>query len=211
VVATPPPRIPFRTRSRLVAWAKILLPLAALALMSTVFLLAREPKGEAEIPFARLEEIARDPRMDRPRLAGVAPDGTTVALSAERLVPQSGSPNVFTLIAPRLDTAAAEGGSLRLTASPGEVDGAERRLRLSGGIRIQASGSYAIRTPDLTADLRTGSLATGPVTAEAPLGRIEAGGLQVTQGEGEGARLVFNGGVRVLYQPKDPSSPEAPR
>jgi lipopolysaccharide export system protein LptC len=211
VAATPPPRIPFQTRSRLVAWAKILLPLAALALMSTVFLLAREPKGDPEIPFAQLQEIAREPRMDRPRLAGVAPDGTTVALSAERLVPQSGSTDLFTLIAPRLDTAAAEGGSLRLTASTGEVDGAARRLRLSGGIRIEASGGYAIQTPELSADLRSGSIETGPVTAEAPLGRIESGGLRVTQGEGDGARLVFNGGVRVLYQPKDPSSPEAPR
>src|SRR5687768_1056659 len=80
-VAEPVPRVPFRRRSRVVAWAKVLLPLGALGLLSTVFLLAREPLGVIDIPYAELEEIAREPRIDRPRLAGVAPDGTTVTLS----------------------------------------------------------------------------------------------------------------------------------
>lgn len=209
-IASPPLPRALRTRSRLVAWAKILLPLGALALMSTVFLIAREPGGEPAIPFARLEEIAREPRMDRPRLAGVTPDGTTLALSAERLVPLAGAPDRFTLVAPRLDTDAPKGGTLRLTATTGEVDGSTRRLTLSGGVRITASAGYSVETPDLSADLRSGALATGPVTAEAPLGRIEAGALTVTQGD-EDAQLVFNRGVRVLYHPQDPSNPEAPR
>ncbi len=205
-----PPRIPFRRRSRVVAWAKVLLPLAALALLSTVFLVARGPGAEVEIPFARIEEIAREPRMDRPRLAGVTPDGTTLALSAERLVPLAGTPDRFTLVAPRLDTDAPRGGTLRLTATTGEVDGSTRRLELSGGVRIAASAGYSIESPDLSADLRSGTLTTSRITAEAPLGRIEAGALTVTQGD-EGARLVFNRGVRVLYHPQDPSNPEAPR
>jgi lipopolysaccharide export system protein LptC len=193
-----------------VAWAKVLLPLAALALLSTVFLLAREPGGPVDIPYARLEEIARDPRIDRPRLAGVAPDGTTVALSAERVTPLPARPEAFALQRPRLETVTPDGASATLLAAAGEVDGPARRLRLSGGVRIESSAGYAVDTAALSADLATGTLTAGPVTATAPLGRIEAGGLRLSQGEGEGARLVFNEGVRVLYQPPSPPDPEAP-
>lgn len=208
-VAEPAPHVPFRRRSRVVAWVKVLLPLAALGLLSTVFLLAREPGGAMDIPYAELEEIAREPRIDRPRLAGVAPDGTTVALSAERVDFVQGRPEAFTLSAPRLETASEAGGSATLDAALGEVDGAERRLRLTGRVRIESSAGYLVETPDLSADLSTGTLVAGPVTATAPLGSITAGGLRLTQGEGRGARLVFNEGVRVLYLPERPS-PESP-
>lgn len=207
----PAPRIPFRRRSRVVAWAKVLLPLAALALLSTVFLLARAPGGPAEIPFAQIEEIAREPRIDRPRLSGVASDGTTVTLTADRLTPIAARPDAFTLTAPRLDTANPAGGKATLTAGTGEVDGPVSQLRLDGGVRIEATGGYVAEMPGATADLAAGTAASkGEVTAEAPFGELRAGGLGIAQGE-EGARLVFNGGVRLLYHPPDPSGPEAPR
>jgi lipopolysaccharide export system protein LptC len=206
-----PPRIPFRRRSRVVAWAKVLLPLAALALLSTVFLVARGPEAEVEIPFARIEEIAREPRMDNPRLAGVAEDGTTVALTANRITPVANRPDAFALTVPRLETRSPEGGVAQLSAGAGEVDGPSRSLHLSGGVRIQAEPDIVAETPELTADLATGTLVAEDVTAEAPFGSIVAGALTLTQGEGDGARLVFNRGVRLLYQPERPNGPEAPR
>lgn len=220
-MAEPPPRlpsrrarragppVPFRLRSRIVAWAKILLPLAALALLSTVFLLARAPGGPVDIPYSRLAEIARDPRMDRPRLSGVAPDGTILALTADRVAPQAGRPDTFALEEPRLETEGRD-GIATLAAATGEVDAAARTLRLSGGVRIESSAGLVVDAPEVAADLSTGTLTAGPVTATAPLGEIEAGGLTFRQGEGEGARLVFNRGVRVLYHPPDRPSPEAP-
>ena len=203
-----PPRAPFRRRSRVVAWAKVLLPLAALALLSTVFLLAREPGGPMDIPYARLEEIARDPRMDRARLAGVAPDGTSVALSAERVTAMAHRPEAFALESPRLETS-GEGSDASVAAAAGEVDVSQRTLRLTGGVLIESSAGLIVRTPRLSADLATGTLTAGAVTATAPLGEIEAGGLTLVQGEGDAARLVFNRGVRVLYHPELPR-PEAP-
>lgn len=209
--APPPParsRAPFRRRSRVVAWAKVLLPLAALALLSTVFLLARAPGGPVDIPYARLQEIAREPRMDRARLAGVAADGTGVALSASRVTARPGEAQAFALEDPRLETT-DEDGTARVAAASGEVDVGARRLRLTGGVRIESSAGLVVETPELLADLATGTLTAGPVTATAPLGEIEAGGLSLVQGGEEDARLVFNGGVRVLYHPR-PVISEAP-
>jgi lipopolysaccharide export system protein LptC len=192
-----------------VAGAKILLPLAALALMSTVFLLAREPTGAMEIPYARLEEIARDPRADRVRLAGVTSDGTVVALSSARVTPPTKGGGAYRLEAPRLETE-GEDGRATLAAATGEVDPVSRTLRIAGEVRIESSAGYVVETPQADADLSAGTLVTGPVAATAPLGEIEAGRLEVVRPEGEGARLVFNGGVRVLYQPGPPPQDEAP-
>ncbi|MBP1805223.1 LPS export ABC transporter periplasmic protein LptC [Rubellimicrobium aerolatum] len=202
-MAEPGFRIPFRRRSRAIAWAKVLLPLAALALLSTMFLLARAPAGPDSIPFARLEEIAREPRIDRPRLSGVAPDGTTVTLSADRLTPLPGREDVYAVAAPRLETRTPGGGTATLTAGTGEVDGPARRLRLAGGVRVEASPATAVETPEVTADLSTGTAITGPVTGTAPFGAIEAGWLALEAGDGAGAaRLLFDGGVRLLYHPQ---------
>lgn len=205
-----PAPVPFRRRSRVVAWAKVLLPLAALALMSTVFLLARAPTGgPTDIPYARLEEIAREPRVDRARLAGVASDGTVVALTSSRVTPPAEGSGTYRLEAPRLETEGADGRAT-LDAATGEVDPERRTLRVTGEVRIESSAGYLVETPEAAADLSAGTLVTGPVTATAPLGEIEAGRLEVVRPEGEGARLVFNGGVRVLYQPEPPPQPEAP-
>jgi len=204
------PRIPFRRRSRVVAWAKVLLPLAALALLSTVFLVARGPEAEVEVPFARIEEIAREPRMDKPQLAGVAEDGTTLALTANRITPAADRPDAFALTAPRLETRSPEGGAARLAAGAGEVDGPSQQLHLSGGVHVELERGIVVETPELTADLATGTLVSGAVTAESPFGSIVAGALTLEQGEGNGARLVFNQGVRLLYLPERPNGPEAP-
>ena len=205
-----PPRVPFRRRSRVVAWAKVLLPLAALALLSTVFLVARGPGAEVEIPFARIEEIAKEPRMDQPRLAGVAEDGTTLALTADRITPLPGRADAFALAAPRLETRSPEGSEARLSAGAGEVDGPSRSLHLSWGVRLEAERGMVVETPEVTADLATGTAVAGPVTAESPMGSIVAGALTLEQGEGDGARLLFNRGVRLLYTPERPNGPEAP-
>lgn len=192
--------VPLRTRSRVVAWAKVLLPLAALALLSTVFLFARGPRGPVEIPYAQLEEIARDPRLDRPRLAGVAPDGTAVALSATqaRMVP--GRAGAYLLDAPRLETE-GEDGTATLEAARGEVDAGARTLRLTGAVRLATSAGVTVETEEATADLSAGTATMGAVAATAPLGEIAAGALDLTSGEGGQRRLLFHGGVRVLYHP----------
>lgn len=201
--------VPLRTRSRIVAWAKVLLPLAALALLSTVFLFARGPSGPVEIPYARLEEIARDPRLDRPRLAGVAPDGTAVALSADRASPIPGRAGAYLLDAPRLETE-GEDGTATLQADRGEVDAGARTLRLTGAVRLATATGVTVETDEATADLRAGTARAGAVTATAPLGEIAAGALDLASGEDGSRRLLFHGGVRVLYQPSGETDGAAP-
>ncbi len=233
--ALPLPRVPFRRRTRLVAWAKVLLPLGALALLSTLFLLAKAPDGTGmpgDVPFARIEEVAGDlaeggPRIDAPRLAGLAPDGTAVILQARRLLPLPGQPDGFRAEAPRLETRApprgdgglASGLTARLTAATGEVLGPTRTLRLEGGVALDATspaaGPLRARMGSATADLGSGTVAAlGGVEAETRLGTLRADAMRLVQGGTEGteagARVVFNGAVRLVYRPPAAAAPPPP-
>ena len=61
-----------------------------------------------------------------------------------------------------------------------------------------------METGGLDADLGTGTLVTrGALEARAPYGDLTAGRLTVTDEglDGDGARMDFTGGVRLLYDP----------
>jgi lipopolysaccharide export system protein LptC len=183
---------PFLCRARLVTWAKVLLPLAALLLLSTLFLVARAPEG-ASAPLPLIDAIAREPRVDRPRLAGVAADGTDLVLSADRLRPLAGG--AVALDAPRLEAVGADGRRARLAAATGESRGPT--LALGGGVRLEAEGVVAT-APAVRADLWAGTAeSAGPVLAAAPFGSLEAGTMSLDRD-----RVAFGGGVRLVHLPR---------
>ena len=70
--------------TRVVTWLKIALPLAALAILSTLFLLADKIDPEDALPYAEVdvEDLAREPRMTLPSYAGTTSDGAALSLTA---------------------------------------------------------------------------------------------------------------------------------
>lgn len=185
--------------SQWVGWLKIGLPLAALALLSTMFLFARAPGPQGDIPYAEIEEIARDPRVAAPAFAGVTEDGAAVSLSAGAIRPVADAPDSLVVDTIQIDMTTTAAESLRVSAAAGAFDGRAQTATLTGLVRIDSSSGYFMETAGLTADLRAGTLQTdGALAVQAPFGELTAGGLQVTGG---GAVLVFNGGVRLIYRP----------
>lgn len=186
--------------SRFVGWMKILLPLGALVLLSTLFLFARRPVPEGDIPYARIEEIARDPRVTAPAFAGVTDDGSAVSLTAATVRPQPDNPEAFNIADFRVEIVTPGGDRIEVTAAEGAYDGPARRVSLTGLARVVSSSGYEMETTGLVADLGEGTLHTlGPLEVRAPYGLIAAGRLQIEDG---GDVMVFNGGVRLLYQPQ---------
>jgi lipopolysaccharide export system protein LptC len=63
--------------SRLVGGLKVVLPIAALGLLSTLFLLSDPPDPDRALPYAEVDvaQLARELRLTQPRLAGVLPTG----------------------------------------------------------------------------------------------------------------------------------------
>lgn len=190
--------------SRLVAWLKILLPLAALAVLATLFLFQRRIDPARAIPLAAVdvEALARGARIGGPTYAGVTADGTAVTLTAATATPDAADPRRVTAEGIEAMIETPGGGLAEVRAAEGRIDGVAGRLTLSGGVEIVTSTGYRLTTSALAADLtRTHVEGGAGVEAEGPPGRIAAGGFTLAEGPG-GYELVFTGGVKLLYDPQ---------
>ncbi len=186
-------------------WLKIALPLMALAILATLFLLADQIDPEAALPYAEVdvEDLAREPRMTAPTYAGTTSDGAALTLSADEARPATeGAPANALGLRLQLDT--PDGAEIRLQAATASLDQTAQEIVLSGGVNITTSSGYTVKTAELAARLdRTGLQSRAPVTATGPAGDLTAGGLVLGQDNRTpgGYLLVFNGGVRLVYRP----------
>lgn len=198
-------RRPDNLHSRLVAWLKVLLPLAALAILSTLFLVSRTIDPSDAIPYATVdvEERAREPRMTAPSYAGVTSDGAALTVTAAEARPDSGdSGGTASTISAELTT--PDGAHTTLTAGKGQLDDAMRQLVMGGGVEIRTSSGYQVTTEALTGALdRTEVTSGGPVTATGPLGEIAAEAMEIRQDPATSDTyvLVFKGSVKLVYRP----------
>ncbi|PVA07721.1 hypothetical protein [Thalassorhabdomicrobium marinisediminis] len=187
--------------SQFVSFLKILLPLAALTLMSTVFLLARPPSGDNQIPYAELDRMAQEPRLSGAHVSGVAEDGSVIELTARTTRP-TGDLIEAEALAAGIDT--ADGTRIDIRAGRGEIDSAARTARLTGLAHLQTSNGYEMETSGFTADLATGRITSdGALEVKAPFGSLTAGELVIdTPQDADGQVMLFQKGVRLVYTPK---------
>lgn len=191
--------------SRLVGWLKVALPLAALVILSTLFLVADRIDPDAALPYAEVdvEDLARDPRMSAPAYAGTTSDGAGITVSAALARPAAeGAPAEAELVTARIET--PNGGVIDIAAGAMTFAKDANRVELSGGVTLTTGSGYSLNTDGLTARLdRTGVEGKDPVKVISPMGQIEAQGFAVTQDAGDPSAylLVFNGGVKLVYQP----------
>lgn len=192
-------------RSRVVAWLKIILPLAALAVLSTLFLFSREIDPEDAIPFADVdvEGLARDPRLSAPEYSGMTRDGTAVRVSAENAQVDPAQASLISAGKVRLMLTAPDGASTEITTDSAELDGQANRLTATGGVRIVLSSGYVVDAPSVVAAMDRTDVETGEgIQATGPLGKITAGGMTISVIGDAGQHLaVFNRGVRLIYTP----------
>ena len=193
--------------SRAVFWLKILLPLAALAALSTLFLVPRNVRPEDAIPYARVDitKRANDPRLTGAAYAGMTADGATLTVNAAEVRPGiSGTANAGLATGILGHLATPDGARTDMTAGQAQLDQAAQLVTLSGGVVVTNSLGYRVETPGLRVRLDQTALdSDGPVKVSGPLGQIEAASMHL--GLSDPAKhlylLVFNGNVRLLYQP----------
>ncbi|MFD1881751.1 LPS export ABC transporter periplasmic protein LptC [Paracoccus pacificus] len=194
-------------RSRIVALLRWLLPLAALVILSTLFMLSRKPDPDAAIPYATVdvEERARAPQITAPRYAGVTPDGAKLTLEAAKAIPDQGDGSAVETL--RLEWRAADGLAADISAGQGTMSAGQ--IDLSGAVRMTLSSGYVLTAPQLQAQKDAAVITSdGPVAMQAPYGTVHAGGMRLARvpgaADGSGASthvLDLNGGVRLIYQP----------
>ncbi|CUH39915.1 Lipopolysaccharide-assembly, LptC-related [Jannaschia seosinensis] len=188
--------------TRLVRLGRLVLPVLALMLLSTVFLLARSVDPQDAISFADVDvsERARDQQLTAPNVTGVSADGTAFDLSARMARPDPGDPGLMNAQTVRL--VLTGDGRATVTSDFARIDTQQRDLMLDGDVRIDTSTGYRVRTERLEGTLgRLRIVSPGEVTGEGPLGRMRAGSLTIDEDADGAARLLFTGGVDLLYTP----------
>lgn len=191
--------------STLVAWFKVILPLAALAILSTLFLVSRTINPDDAIPFADVDvaDRLRQPRMTLPTWAGVTDDGAAVTISADEARPGTGAdatPSAAQIVA-NIDM--VDGSTAELTATEGRIDQQLQVLHMWSGVNLVTSSGYRIQTEAMDTALdRTRMESAGAVTATGPLGRLDAGRMTLVRNAEDGDHLLhFAGGVKLIYDP----------
>ncbi|PTQ69757.1 LPS export ABC transporter periplasmic protein LptC [Celeribacter persicus] len=193
------------TYSKFVAFAKVALPLASLALLATLFLFARGKEIGLSIPYAEvdLETLAREQRIEAPSFATVTRDGAELEISADIVRPDLSTPDVVNSTIVHGALRMPGNGSVTLKADDGVIDGPAQIAELSGHVEIETSTGYTI-TSDRVATLLDVSKIESPGTVEAdgPAGELTAGAMEISQDPDTNAYLlVFKNGVKLIYQP----------
>lgn len=193
--------------SRLILWLKVALPLVALAILSTLFFVAKTLDPEAAIPYADVDvaKILREQGITNPSFGGVTANGIAISLFAEEIRPTADRADRFTgrVLSASLDL--PSGARINVTSPVGIVDAQSEEAILQGGAFLESSTGYTVRTDELTASMSEASLfAPSTVVAKGPAGELTAGQMELTRGEtpDQPYLLVFKGGVRLLYKPR---------
>lgn len=190
--------------SRLVALLKIVLPLAALAILSTLFLVSQGVDPEDAIPYAEVDvaDRLREPRLTDAAYAGMTEDGAALTVNAADARPGvAGTPDGgrATDVTGRMET--PDGGVTDLVAGAAQLDAEAGKVVLSDGVVLTSSTGYVVEMSGVSmATDRTALDSDGAVHAVGPLGTLNAGALHIGM-SGTGYVVVFKNGVRLVYTP----------
>lgn len=192
--------------SRFVRITKVALPMIALALLSTVFLLAERPDPSRAAAFATVDitSRAREQRITTPRFSGQSIDGAAYSLIADSARPELGNPRKMQAEGISLAVDGLQGNrTLHLRSVLGAVDTERGDVRLLGDVAVRSSLGFVLQTDALLAGFREFNVMTpGEVHGSSPFGKLEAGSMRMTtQGEEDAQLLLFENGVKLLYDP----------
>ncbi len=193
--------------SMLVTWAKTLLPLAALVLLSLVFLVGHRVEPGTVIPYSDvdIEELAREPQVVAPEYSGVTKEGAALSVRGSRAIlqPSDGAGSSVEQLVAKLQ--ARSGLVVDLNAAAGQIRPDANLIELRDGVAIQTSTNYRMQSDliEMRTD-RTKIVSPGAVHGEAPMGVLDAGAMELSQPEPGGPNnLLFTKGVKLVYQPQE--------
>lgn len=190
--------------SRAVTWVKVILPLTALGLLSSLFLLSGPPDPDAALPYAQvdIDQITREQRVTGPRFAGMLDEGRELVLQAGSVAAESGRSDLVRAqdIEGRMDLNATE--RLFLEARQAEFDMQRQTATLHDGVILRSSVGYRLDSMLLLVAMDRMQLrAPGAVRLVGPGLDLTADAMEAGGPEG-GTIVRFTGSVRVLYDPQ---------
>lgn len=197
--------------SRFVAYLKIGMPLVALLLLGTVFLVTSPDdfKGPGLV-FTEQDRLALREGLHivDPTISGATGNRDTYIFRARSMYNTPGNANLVTAETLSGEIAMGDGRAISIAGTIAELDISAETFHLSGGASLASSDGYTAETQGLIADLKAGTIVSeGPVVADGPAGHVEAGLLRISTnpksaaGESENTVIWFGNGVKLLFEP----------
>lgn len=191
--------------TRLVNWAKIILPLVALGLLSTIFLLSQKVDLSDRIPFADVDlaQRAHDQGATNPSFAGVTLGGEEISFRASSVRPDPDDRERVLAQNAAATLRLNGGGVVDIAALRGEANQLRMTARLEGDVQVITTTGYDIRTEAIDTRFDTLFAETpGPVSGTGPPGALSAGRMiLMSDPETGAAHLQFTDGVKLVYNP----------
>ncbi|MCF6444548.1 LPS export ABC transporter periplasmic protein LptC [Nereida sp. MMG025] len=183
---------------------KIILPVFAIALLSLLFLLAKPSEPISNVPFTDVDvdSIVADQRISSPSFAGLAEDGTSIRIEAADAKPDTNMNGALTArdLTARIDLIG--GTSIEMEAAIGQINSTENTALFGGGVIVETTSGMRLTTLTLIAGLDSGFVETqGAVEGTSPMGTVNAGKMRLERASNGTHLLVFQDGVRLIYQP----------
>jgi lipopolysaccharide export system protein LptC len=196
-----------RTYTRVVRSLKVALPLIALVLLSTMFMLSR--KVDPTAAMALSDQAFRD-RIDRselstPQYVGNTNSGKNLTVTAKSARPDPTIEGKTYGSVVNAHVSLDNGEVMNINADTGVMDEAEDLAVLSGNVHIVTTDGYDFRTSQLTSLLSTiEGESAGQVDGFGPPGTLTAGKMTVkTDTQSGKVLLIFTKGVHLLYNKPD--------
>ncbi|WP_439110964.1 LPS export ABC transporter periplasmic protein LptC [Lentibacter sp.] len=191
--------------TRLVAWAKIVLPIIALGMLSTLFLLSKSVDPVSTIPFSESDLAARTEgqQISGPEVFGVTPRGDLISVRAA--LARQNAEDILLMEA--VDIAAqiklTSGQTVELSSATATHNADAGLVTLVDKVTAVTSTGYTFAARALVLSLRNlEAESMGRVTGAGPGFTFEAGQmtLEVPKGEKE-AHILLKDGVKLVYTP----------
>ena len=190
--------------SKAVVWVKITLPLLAVALLSSIFLLSSTPDPDAALPYAEVDvdQITRQQVVSQPRFAGTLDNGQEIVLTADTVSSDIDQTEQFEaqVIDGRLDLSLTE--FMTVQAASARFDMAAQMATLTEDVVLQSSLGYRLQSETLVMALDVINMRSPtPIHVTGPGIDVTADTMEMAGPDGA-TILRFNGSVRVLYDPQ---------
>ncbi|WP_299947413.1 hypothetical protein [uncultured Ruegeria sp.] len=191
--------------SRWVQFLKVLLPLVAILLLSSVFLLSRSIDTNVSAPFGDqdVDDRLTDQVVSRPDYKGVTRKGEEIRVEARR-ASQSGEEGTPTASEVQGRFELSSGGEITLESNTGMIRPDKGTATFAGDVVITTADGIQVTTDLLNTSLdEIRGDSPGQIDGTGPIGDFTAGRMIFGTEKKDGpVHILFTGGVKLIYEPQ---------
>lgn len=194
-------RRPAARASRLVAFMKLVLPAAALAIVALTFAWPQLLPDQREIRIGdvQMKGVNVDGLvMDNPRFVGTDAEQRPYQVTATSASQRGRADQLVYLREPKADILMRNSGWVAMEAQAGIYDKNAETVDLSGGVTLFYDRGYQFESESARVDMRAGTAESRqPVIGHGEAGRIEGEGFRLFD---RGARIIFTGKAKAVFR-----------